>query len=71
MLLLHLWYLRVSAELVRGSLVRKKGLEGITWRQSAYNHYVYCDIGWHCVQELTSVQAVLGAFVCRGVPIFV
>ena len=39
--------------------------------RSAYNHYVYCDIGWHCVQELTSVQAVLGAFLCHGVPIFV
>ena len=43
--------------------------------RSAYNHYVYCDIGWHCVQELTSVQAVLGAvlgaFLCCGVSIFV
>ena len=39
--------------------------------RSVYNHYVYCDIGWHCVQELTSVQAVLGAFLCREVPIFV
>ena len=38
--------------------------------RSVYNHYVYCDIGWHCVQELTSVQAVLGAFLCCGVPIF-